>query len=216
MKVAIIGHGGQGKVVKDLLNSFPEHRLIAFLDDRYSTLIEKEEVVCAPISFGKQLIEHFYDVRFIIAVGDNERRKHIFETLNLPNEFYLTLVHPKAFVSPSSTIGDGVVVMANAVVNAGAVIGEHAIINSGAIIEHDCKIGRFAHISPNATLTGDVTVEEGVHIGSGATLLPSVRVNDWSKIGAGATVLENIPSYSIAVGVPARVIREKKEEEAIG
>jgi acetyltransferase EpsM len=214
LKVAIIGHGGHGKVVQDLLSCFPEHRLIAFLDDRYSSLIEEENIVCAPVSFAKHLIQHFYDVRFIIAVGDNERRKHIFESLNLPNEFYLTLVHPKAFVSSFSTIGDGAVIMANAVVNSGADIEDHAIINSGAIIEHDCKVGRFSHISPNATLTGSVRIEEGVHIGSGATLLPNVRVNEWTKIGAGATVLEDISSYSTAVGVPAKVI--KKEKEVVG
>lgn len=214
MKVAIIGHGGHGKVVQDLLSCFPEHRLLAFLDNRYSSLMEDENFVCAPISYAKQLIHHFYDIRFIIAVGDNGLRKHIFETLNLPNEFYLTLVHPNAYVSSSSTIGDGTVIMANAVVNSGADIGDHAIINSGAIIEHDSKVGRYTHISPNATLTGSVRVEEGVHIGSGATLLPNVRVNEWTKIGAGAAVLEDIPSYSTAVGVPARVI--KKEKEVVG
>jgi acetyltransferase EpsM len=215
VKVAIIGHGGHGKVVQDLLSCFPEHRLIAILDDQYSTLIEDENLVCAPVSYAKHLTQHFYDIRFIIAVGDNERRKHIFENLNLPNEFYLTLVHPKAFVSLSSTIGDGTVIMANAVVNSGATIGDHVIINSGAIIEHDSKVGQFSHISPNATLTGSVRVEEGVHVGSGANLLPNVRVNEWSKIGAGATVLENIPSYSTAVGVPAKVIKLKKEKEVV-
>jgi acetyltransferase EpsM len=214
LKVAIIGHGGHGKVVQDLLTYFPEHRLHAFLDDRYSTLIEDENFVCAPVYFAKQLIQQFYDIRFIIAVGDNERRKKIFDTLDLPNEFYLTLVHPKAFVSTSSLIGDGTVIMANVVVNSGAIIGDQAIINSGAIIEHDCKVGRFSHISPNATLTGAVRVEEGVQIGSGATLLPNITIKNWTKIGAGATVLEDIPSYSTAVGVPAKVI--KKEKEVVG
>lgn len=214
MKVAIIGHGGHGKVVQDLLSCFPEHRLIAFLDDRYTTLIEEDNFVCAPIRFAKQLIQQFYDIRFIIAVGDNKRRQHIFDSLNLPNEFYLTLVHPKAFVSSFSIIGDGTVIMANAVVNSGAIIGDHAIINSGAVVEHDCKVGRFTHISPNATLTGSVSIEEGVHIGSGATLLPNVIIDNWTKIGAGATVLEDIPSYSTAVGVPAKVI--KKEKEVVG
>jgi acetyltransferase EpsM len=216
LKVAIIGHGGHGKVVQDLLSCFPEKRLLAFLDNRYSTLIEDENIVCAPVSFAKHLIQHFYDIRFILAVGDNAQRKHIFDTLKLPNEFYLTLIHPNAYVSSSSTIGDGTVIMANAVVNSGADVGDHAIINSGAIIEHDCKVGRFAHISPNATLTGSVRVEEGVHVGSGATLLPSIRVNEWTKIGAGATVLEDIPAYSTAVGVPAKVIRVTKEEEVVG
>jgi acetyltransferase EpsM len=41
-------------------------------------------------------------------------------------------------------------------------------------------------------------------IGAGTTIIPNRRVGDWSKVGAGATVIQDIPSYSTAVGLPAR------------
>ena len=80
-----------------------------------------------------------------------------------------------------------------------------AIINTNSIVEHDTKLSDFAHISPNATLTGGVNVDEGTHIGAGATIIPNIHIGKWAVIGAGATVISDIPSYSTAVGVPAKV-----------
>ncbi|WEG11513.1 acetyltransferase [Pullulanibacillus sp. KACC 23026] len=209
MKVVIIGHGGHGKVVKELLDHFPEHELIGFLDDRYSRLEHHDGYLCGPMSFTQNLLLQFYNVRFINAIGDNRKRKEIVEYLDLPAERYLTLVHPTAVISSSAIIGEGTVIMPNAVINSETKIQNHVIINSGAIVEHDGRVENFSHISPNATLTGGVKVEEGVHIGSGATVLPGVKIGQWSVIGAGATVLHDISSFKTAVGVPARVVKEK-------
>ncbi len=51
-----------------------------------------------------------------------------------------------------------------------------------------------------------------VTIGAGAKVIGRVKVGDYSKVGANAVVLEDVPPQSVAVGVPARVIRQGKEE----
>jgi len=43
-------------------------------------------------------------------------------------------------------------------------------------------------------------------IGTGAIILPGVEIGDHCVIGAGAVVTSNIPSYSVAFGVPAKVV----------
>ena len=53
-----------------------------------------------------------------------------------------------------------------------------------------------------------VIIKDGAHIGFGAILMPGVSIGEGAVIGAGAVVTSNIPDYSIAVGVPAKVIRE--------
>jgi acetyltransferase-like isoleucine patch superfamily enzyme len=53
-----------------------------------------------------------------------------------------------------------------------------------------------------------VTIGRGVWIGASVTILPGVEIGDFAVIGAGAVVNKSIPSKSLAVGVPARVIRE--------
>jgi acetyltransferase-like isoleucine patch superfamily enzyme len=52
-----------------------------------------------------------------------------------------------------------------------------------------------------------IYIEEGVWIGSGAIILGGVIIGKHSVIAAGSVVSKDIPPYSIAAGVPARVIR---------
>jgi len=55
----------------------------------------------------------------------------------------------------------------------------------------------------------DITIGEDVWIGAGVIVLPGVTIGDRSIIGAGAVVTRDIPSESIAVGVPAKVIKSR-------
>jgi acetyltransferase-like isoleucine patch superfamily enzyme len=59
-----------------------------------------------------------------------------------------------------------------------------------------------------------VTVGFGADVGMNATLLPGVNVGANSIVGAGAVVSRDVPEYAIVAGVPARVIRDRREEES--
>lgn len=56
-------------------------------------------------------------------------------------------------------------------------------------------------------IVDDIHIKEGAHIGIGAIIMPGVTIGKGSIIGAGSVVTKNIPDYSIAVGVPAKVIK---------
>ncbi len=56
-----------------------------------------------------------------------------------------------------------------------------------------------------------IVVEDDVWIGAGATVVDGVTIGRGSIIGAGAVVTTNMPPYSIAVGVPARRIKDRRE-----
>jgi acetyltransferase-like isoleucine patch superfamily enzyme len=56
-----------------------------------------------------------------------------------------------------------------------------------------------------------VRIEAGADIGTGAIILPGVTVGRGSIVGAGAVVTRDIPPYSIAAGVPARVLRKRTD-----
>lgn len=57
-----------------------------------------------------------------------------------------------------------------------------------------------------------IVIEDDVWIGSNAVILPGIRIGKGSIIGAGAVVTKDVPPYSVAVGVPARVIKRRKQE----
>jgi acetyltransferase-like isoleucine patch superfamily enzyme len=52
-----------------------------------------------------------------------------------------------------------------------------------------------------------VEIGKGAWIGAGAIIFPGVKIREFSVIGAGAVVLNDIPSKSVAVGAPAKVIK---------
>ncbi|MDB5537649.1 MAG: Hexapeptide transferase [Devosia sp.] len=56
-----------------------------------------------------------------------------------------------------------------------------------------------------------VRVGAGADIGTNATILPGVSIGEGAIIGAGAVVTTDIPAYAIAAGVPARVLRYRKD-----
>ncbi len=61
----------------------------------------------------------------------------------------------------------------------------------------------------------DVVIENDVWIGANATILKGVIIGKGSIIAAGSVVIKSIPPYSIAGGVPAKVIKPRFSEEEI-
>lgn len=61
----------------------------------------------------------------------------------------------------------------------------------------------------------DIIIEEDVWCGANVTILKGVTIGRGSIIAAGAVVTKNIPPYSIACGVPAKVIKKRMSDEDI-
>ena len=61
----------------------------------------------------------------------------------------------------------------------------------------------------------EVTIGPGCWIGARATILGGVTIGKGCVIGAGSLVRTNIPDWSVAVGVPARVIRQREPADQI-
>ncbi|MBU1097083.1 MAG: hypothetical protein KKB34_11430 [Bacteroidetes bacterium] len=68
------------------------------------------------------------------------------------------------------------------------------------------KPGMFAMHCPFKE--GKVIIKDGAHIGLGAIIMPGVIIGEGAVIGAGAVVTKDIPPYTLAVGVPAKIIKK--------
>lgn len=81
------------------------------------------------------------------------------------------------------------------------------IVSGDAVFGDDCVIRNGVTVGLRHTGTrGSPVIGNRVDIGAGAKVLGSIRIGDDVAIGANAVVLQDVPSNSIAVGVPARVI----------
>ena len=58
-----------------------------------------------------------------------------------------------------------------------------------------------------------IVIEDDVWLGAGATVVDGVTIGRGSVIGAGAVVTTDMPPYSIAVGIPAKVVKDRRQLE---
>ncbi len=91
-------------------------------------------------------------------------------------------------------------------------LGNNVHITDGVrFITHDGGTLLFRDQVPDLELTKPITIGNNVYIGNNVLLLPGVTIGSKVIIGAGAVVTKDIPDNSVAVGVPARVIKTADE-----
>jgi sugar O-acyltransferase (sialic acid O-acetyltransferase NeuD family) len=208
-EVVIWGAGGHATVVAETLAACPGYHLSGVLLD--NEWHQSAEPCLRPLILGgrdalKPLLAK--GIRHIIvAIGENRARLALSLELAATGFEFPTLISPRAYVSPSATVGSGSVIFPGALVNANAKIGRHCIVNSGSIIEHGSELGEGVHISPGAVLAGNVIIGRATWIGAGATVIEKITIGPGSLIGAGAVVVDNLPAGIVAFGNPARVRR---------
>lgn len=114
-------------------------------------------------------------------------------------------------------------------------IGDHFYSNYNLVVvdDTDVYIGNHVMIAPNVTISATghpvdaeirrkgtqfsvpVVIGDDVWIGANAVILPGVHIGDRAVIGAGSVVTHDIPSDTVAVGCPCKVLREITEEDKI-
>jgi len=138
----------------------------------------------------------------------------------------------RLIVGPWCWLGDGAALRAHAgrvTLGTKVVLGGGSTINAyldvsvgdGTLIAEGVHITDFDHrtdrldvpIKDQGIVTSPVRIGEDVWLGRGVTVLRGVDIGRGSVIGAHAVVTRDIPPFSVAVGVPARVIRSRRSGE---
>lgn len=91
-------------------------------------------------------------------------------------------------------------------------IGKNVHITDGVkFITHDGGTLLYRNRVPDLEITKPITLGDDVYIGNNVILMPGVNVGSNVVIGAGAIVTKDIPDNSVAVGIPAKVIKTADE-----
>jgi sugar O-acyltransferase (sialic acid O-acetyltransferase NeuD family) len=214
-KIVIIGSGGLGREVLDLIDACNQAEnlfdLLGFVVDpqygKTGTIIDDK-----PILGGFDWLETKASKVYVVcAIGQPHLRLRVVNRLIKMNCRFINLIHPwtKQFLHKWVTVGEGVILNGCQTSNQ-IIIGNHVFINALSIIGHDDTIMDFVTIAPGVHADGNVTLETGCYIGSGANLLPKVRVGEWSVIGAGSVINKDIPPNTSAISLPPRVISQRE------
>lgn len=127
-----------------------------------------------------------------------------------------------AHVRESSVIGEYSSLSTHVCVEAGAEIGSrvrvalHAAVGRGSIIQDDSFLGGGSMLAWDKKMDGTfakIIVERGARISDNVTVIGGIKIGMGSIIGANTVVTQDIPAWSVAYGIPAKVKRKVTEEE---
>jgi UDP-perosamine 4-acetyltransferase len=207
MDVLILGAGGHGKVILDILRAAGEHKPVGFIDaDRSLTgTIVNGLPVLGPPNLLPKLRAKVKGA--IVAIGDNHTRRSYAAMVREQGMELINAIHPSAVVSPSAKLGSNIAICAGACVCVDARLADSVIVNTAAVVDHECEVGEAVHVCPGALLAGRVRIGAEALIGMGAKVIQCLAVGDGAVVGAGAVVIRDVPAGATTVGVPARVIK---------
>lgn len=214
--VVIVGAGGFGREVLEIFKDLDKRagpvRVLGFVDEDEN--LYGRTMNGYPVLGGLDWLKrHVAECTCVCAIGDPATRKDVVRRVYESGASFTNAIHPSVIMSDSVELGDGVIICAGSILTVNIQVGDHVHINLNSTIGHDTAIGPYSTICPAVSISGHGRLDEGVFVGTGAVLVPDIAVGSWATIGAGTVALHDIPDGSVAVGVPARVVRTAKSGE---
>lgn len=161
----IVGAGIYGLVAKEIAEGMGCFLRIGFVDDG-----AKETLNGIPVIGTTQdlpgLSKEYANV--VVAIGSPELRQSLIRFIEEETLLRLvTLVSPKAHVSPSAQMGKGCIVEPMAVVHTGCLLGKGCLVCAGAVVNHGAMCGDCVQVDCNAVVPGNTVVRSGIKVASG-------------------------------------------------
>jgi len=158
------------------------------------------------ISLGNKV---FLDDNVTLDAKGEESRIIVGDSILIAKNSSLSCASSQIHLGDSVSVGTNCYIRASGgPVNLGSyiTIGGHTVIISG---NPDYKRLDIPMMKQQGSSNG-ITIGDDVWLGVGVRVIDGVTIGDGCVVGAGAVVTDSIPEYSIAAGVPARVIKNRK------
>jgi sugar O-acyltransferase (sialic acid O-acetyltransferase NeuD family) len=210
--LVLLGAGGTACEAVDLVAALVQegaaYRLVAALDD--DSGLAGQWIGTVPIAGPlARAREYPSDTRFVDTLGSPRNyssRPGIVGALGIPEERFVTLVHPAALVSKSVTLGAGSLVFAFAAIGAGARLGSHVTVLPHGTVSHDATVGDWSILATGAIVSGSARIGRCCYLGAGCTVIDGEQVGEGALLGMGSVVIREVPPGVVVAGNPARVL----------
>lgn len=216
----LIGAGGFARETIELVRAInreePAWGPIGLLDD--DPELRGRELLGVPVLGPCAEIEAHPEAAIVATVASPEdplRRLRLVARLGLPLERFATLVHPRATVAESASIGPGSVVHASCVLTADVSLGWHVAMMPAVVLTHDDEIEDGVTFGSGVRVGGAVTIGAGAYIGAGALLREHLSIGAGATIGMGAVITKPVPRGEVWYGAPARPASPAPRLEAL-
>ena len=203
-KIYLIGSGGHASSCIDVIESTNNFEIAGIVD--LKSKIGEKVLDYKVLACDDDLLNLRNNYEYaLVTIGQFEKSKlrtELFKFVKSAGYKLPVVISPSAYVSKYCEIGDGTIIMHQAMVNSNVKIGENNIINSRALVEHDVKIGNHNHLSTNSILNGEVVIKNNCFIGSNSILTNNIRLQNDIVIGAHSFVNRSLKEKGTYFGCP--------------
>lgn len=207
----IIGAKGFAKEVLEVVHQLKQLEHLAFYDDVNDDVPEKlfnKFSVLRTIQEASVYLKTI-DNQFTIGIGNPVLRKKLYDKFNALGGEFTSVISPLAIIGHyGNRIEKGCDIMTGTVITTNIIIKKGTLINLNCTIGHDSVIGEFVELSPGVHISGNCAVGDYSVFGTNASVLPKIVIGKNVIIGAGSVVTKDLPDNCMAVGIPAKIIKE--------
>lgn len=210
--IAIFGAGGQGREILQLLRQInavtPRWECIGWFDDG----VPKGEVIAGlPVLGGVNELNAWPTTLAVaMAIAWPTTKAKVVGLINNDKLSFPVLIHPSVDVEEAEvSIGEGTIITQACRFTVNIRLGRFVLLNLGTILTHDVVIEDYCSIMPSVNVSGAVEVGSSTYVGTGVQIIQLLKIGAQSIIGAGSVVTRDIPANCTAVGVPAKVIKQR-------
>lgn len=212
-KIYILGGGGEVTAIIETAQACGLE-VSGIFDD--NPALAGTQTAGVPVLHGLSRTAEYRDAVFawgIASAVNRALRLKLAMELNLKPERFITLIHPKAAVSPSAQLAPGCVVHAGTVISCNVRVDAHNYISPNCVIGHDCKIGPGNTFAAGVLLTGHLAIGSANYFGLGVKVREKLVVGNCNLLGMGTVIVKNCGSGETWIGVPGRIIKQEAMPE---
>lgn len=161
----IVGASTYATVAFEIATDMGCFEKISFVDDRRQTTPNGIAVIGTTQDLVKLAAEYS---NIIVAIGNSEVRLSLISKIKKEMPYrIISLISPKAYISPSAKIMDGCIIEPMAVVHTGCLIATGCILSAGAIVNHASMCCQGVHIDCGAVVEGYCIVKSDTKVNCG-------------------------------------------------
>jgi sugar O-acyltransferase (sialic acid O-acetyltransferase NeuD family) len=197
--ILLIGGGGHCRSCIDVIEAEGKYRIAGIVNQSggsrepildYEILGDDEDL--------PELLKKYPNTMITVGqIKSADLRLRLFEQVRRLGFILPTIISPLAYVSKNASLGDGTIVMHDALVNTGAKIGNNCILNTKSLVEHDAIVEDHCHISTSSVVNGGTIIREKTFIGSNTITKEYITVGKTSVIGGGLRVVSDVPENTL-------------------
>jgi sugar O-acyltransferase (sialic acid O-acetyltransferase NeuD family) len=209
----IYGSGGTGCEIADIARRCnvraPQWDKLHFVDD---VRAEPEHYGLRVFNF-EEMLQETEPYVCVIAQGEPRHRRTLHDKLVAAQVVLGSVIDPLAVVSPSARIAPGCVIWPGVFISSLTKLEANVIVQINSVIGHDATLGAHSVISSGVSIGGRSTVGTEAFVGMGASVKEKIAVGDYAIVGMGASLFTNLDANLVALGNPARAMKQNTEHK---